>query len=45
MNNRPWYKRYPADFISGVLELTLEQKRAYSIIIDLMYDRGGAVSS
>ncbi|KGB27681.1 hypothetical protein GS16_02420 [Candidatus Liberibacter solanacearum] len=43
MNNRPWYKRYPADFISGVLELTLEQKGAYSIIIDLMYDRGGAV--
>ncbi|WP_245412512.1 YdaU family protein [Candidatus Liberibacter solanacearum] len=43
MNNRPWYKRYPADFISGVLELTLEQKGAYSIIIDLMYDRGGAL--
>ncbi|AKK19704.1 YdaU family protein [Candidatus Liberibacter africanus] len=43
MNNRPWYKRYPADFISGVLELTLEQKGAYSIIIDLMYDRGGSI--
>ncbi|MBL0848953.1 MAG: DUF1376 domain-containing protein [Candidatus Liberibacter ctenarytainae] len=43
MNNRPWYKRYPADFISGVLGLTLEQKGAYSIILDLMYDRGGSV--
>ncbi|MBY7649612.1 MAG: hypothetical protein C4617_03845 [Candidatus Liberibacter europaeus] len=43
MNNRPWYKRYPADFISGVLGLTLEQKGAYCIILDLMYDRGGAI--
>ncbi|ACT57624.1 hypothetical protein FXW30_05085 [Candidatus Liberibacter asiaticus] len=36
VNNRPWYKRYPANFISGILELTLEQKGAYSIILDLI---------
>ncbi|AGA64782.1 hypothetical protein B488_07900 [Liberibacter crescens BT-1] len=43
MNSRPWYKRYPADFISGVLGLTLEEKGAYSIILDLIYDRGGPI--
>jgi uncharacterized protein YdaU (DUF1376 family) len=43
MSARPWYKRYPADFIAGTLALTLEQKGAYSMILDLMYDRGGPI--
>jgi len=43
MNLRPWYKRYPADFIAGTLALTLEQKGAYSIVLDLMYDQGGPI--
>ncbi|AHA27843.1 YdaU family protein [Candidatus Liberibacter americanus] len=43
MNYRPWYKRYPADFLSGVFRLTLEQKGVYSILLDLMYDHGGSI--
>ncbi|WP_181708780.1 YdaU family protein [Chthonobacter rhizosphaerae] len=40
MSSRPWYRRYGSDFIAGTLGLTLEEKGAYSIILDLMYDRG-----
>ncbi|MCF6200359.1 MAG: YdaU family protein [Hyphomicrobiaceae bacterium] len=43
MSNRPWYKRYGGDFVQGTLELTLEQKGAYSLVLDLIYDRGGAI--
>ncbi|KAA5605442.1 DUF1376 domain-containing protein [Roseospira marina] len=37
---RPWYKRYPADFIAATMHLKLEEKGAYSIVLDLLYDRG-----
>lgn len=40
MSVRPWYKRYPADFIAGTLEMSLEEKGAYSMVLDLIYDRG-----
>jgi uncharacterized protein YdaU (DUF1376 family) len=40
---RPWYKRYGADFVHGTLGLTLEEKGAYSIVLDLIYDRGGPI--
>lgn len=43
MNGRPWYKRYPADFIAGTLQLSLEEKGAFSIVLDLIYDRGGPI--
>lgn len=43
MSARPWYKRYGADFITGTLELSLEEKGAYSICLDLIYDRGKAI--
>lgn len=43
MSQHPWYKRYPADFIAGTLELSLEEKGAFSIIIDLLHDKGGAM--
>jgi uncharacterized protein YdaU (DUF1376 family) len=43
MSNRPWYKRYPADFIAGTLSLTLEEKGAYSVVLDLLYDRGAPI--
>lgn len=43
MRRRPWYKRYPSDFISGTLSLTLEEKGAYSMVLDLMHDRGGPI--
>lgn len=43
MSKRPWYKRYPADFIAATLEMSLEEKGAYSIVLDLMYDKGGRI--
>jgi len=43
MSARPWYRRYGADFIAGTLTLSLEEKGAYSIILDLIYDRGGPI--
>lgn len=35
-----WYKRCGADFIHGTMSLTLEEKGAYSLCLDLIYDRG-----
>lgn len=43
MSQRPWYKRYGADFIHGTMGLSLEEKGAYSIILDLIYDRGAPI--
>lgn len=36
-----WYKRNPAQFIGGTIGLTFEQKGAYSIVLDLLYDKEG----
>lgn len=38
-----WYKRCGADFIHGTMNLTLEEKGAYSLCLDLIYDRGAAI--
>ena len=43
MSKRPWYKRYGADFVHGTLGLSLEEKGAYSLCLDLIYDRGGPI--
>lgn len=43
MSGHPWYKRYGADFVHGTLGLTLEEKGAYSLCLDLIYDRGGPI--
>lgn len=43
MSERPWYKRYGSDFITGTIGMTLEEKGAYSILLDLIYDRQGPV--
>ena len=43
MSKNPWYKRYGADFIAGTLGMSLEEKGAYSIVLDLIYDRDGAI--
>lgn len=43
MSGRPWYKRYPVDFIHGTMGLSLEEKGAYSLLLDLIYDRGGPI--
>jgi uncharacterized protein YdaU (DUF1376 family) len=39
----PWYRRFPDNFIAGTVGLSLEEKGAYSLILDLMYVRGGPV--
>lgn len=41
--SQPWYRRFPDNFIAGTVGMTLEEKGAYSLILDLMYVRGGPV--
>lgn len=43
MRGRPWYKRFPADFLAGTMALTLEEKGAFSVVLDMIYDRGGPI--
>lgn len=43
MSSRPWYKRYPSDFVSGTFMLTAEEKGVYAVLLDLMYDRGAPI--
>lgn len=43
MGARSCYSRYPSDFIGGVVGLGLEMIGAYTIILDLIYDRGGPI--
>ncbi len=38
-----WYKRDPKAFRDGTMGLTFEQKGAYSIVIDLIYEDGGPI--
>lgn len=45
MSERPWYKRFPSDFINGTLRLNLEEKGAYSLIIDLIHDKHGPIDN
>lgn len=42
MRERPWYKRYPSNFLQGVHGLGPKLIGAYSVILDVIYDRGGA---
>lgn len=39
----PWYRRFPDNFIAGTVGLSLEEKGAYSLVLDLIYVRGGPV--
>lgn len=39
----PWYKRYARDFHEGTRKLTLEERGAYSDIIDLIFMAGGPI--
>lgn len=39
----PYYKRYPRDFLEGTIGMTLEEKGAYSILLDLIYARDGSL--
>lgn len=44
MSGRPWYKRCGADFIEGTMGLSLEEKGAYSLLLDLIYSHGGPIA-
>ena len=41
--SRPWYRRCGADFIQGTMGLSLEEKGAYSLCLDLIYDHQGPI--
>jgi uncharacterized protein YdaU (DUF1376 family) len=43
MSGLDWYKRDPRDFIHGTMGMTLEEKGAYSIVLDLIYSHGGPI--
>ena len=43
MSSRPWHKRYHSDALTGYAGLTLEQRGAYTTILDSLYDSDGAV--
>lgn len=44
MKTRPWYRRYPDNFLTGMARLTLEEKGAYNVVVDLIYARGGPIA-
>lgn len=37
----PYYKRFPRDFLEGTVGLSLEEKGAYAIVIDMIFLRDG----
>src|SRR5690606_35991665 len=39
MSGRPWHKRFHSDALSGYLDLTLEERGAYTTLLDMLYDR------
>tara|TARA_R110002012_G_scaffold315261_2_gene528920 strand:- start:8688 stop:9323 length:636 start_codon:yes stop_codon:yes gene_type:complete len=39
----PYHRRYHQDALQGYMGLTLEERGAYTTIIDLIYDRGGPI--
>lgn len=43
MSHRPWYRRFPDNFIVQAAELSLEEKGALSVFVDLIYATGGPV--
>lgn len=43
MSERPWYRRYPSDFLHGTAGMSLEVKGAYSVVLDLIFDRRGPI--
>ena len=40
MSENPWHKRYHSDALTGYMELSLEERGAYTTILDMLYDRG-----
>jgi uncharacterized protein YdaU (DUF1376 family) len=43
MSKLPWHKRYHSDALTGYQALDLEERGAYTTLLDLMYDRGEAL--
>lgn len=39
----PWYRRFPDNFLGGISGMTLEEKGAYGVVIDMIYQRGGPI--
>jgi len=40
MSGNPWHKRYHSNALSGYMALTLEERGAYTTLLDMLYDRG-----
>ncbi len=43
MGTLKWYKRDPRAALSGMMELTLEERGAYNTVLDLIYIHDGAM--
>lgn len=43
MSHSPWHKRFHGDALNGYMGLTLEERGAYTTLLDLMYERGEAL--
>lgn len=43
MSRRPYHKRWHGDALNGYQELTLEERGAYTTLLDQMYDSGGPI--
>lgn len=43
MSARPYHKRYHSDALAGFMALSLEERGAYQTLLDMMYDRQGAL--
>lgn len=43
MTGSPWHKRYHSDALTGYQALDLEERGAYTTLLDLLYDRGDAI--
>ena len=43
MSRNPWHKRYHSDALNGYMGLNLEERGAYTTLLDLMYQRGEPV--
>ena len=40
---KPWHRRWHGNALHGYMVLTLEQRGAYTTLLDLMYDAGGPI--
>jgi uncharacterized protein YdaU (DUF1376 family) len=45
VSERPWYKHYPDDFLTGVVGLGPDLIGAYVVILDLIYAHGGPIQN